>query len=350
MPTMTTANPLPLPSFFAAANAERWNYRVNEGQLLAAASAWAKGHGLRPASTDKSKVALLLIDMQKDFCLPDGSLYVGGRSGRGAIDDSVRVAEFMYRNLGQISEVICTLDTHFPFQIFFASFWLDAAGNPPADHTVITTQDIRAGHYRPNPALAAWVAGGNYPWLQRQVDFYCQELERAGKYQLYLWPPHCLLGSDGHALVGVIQEARLFHAYARASRAPIEVKGGHALTENYSVLAPEVLKRHDAAPLAGRNVEFIKTLLENDAIIIAGQAASHCVKSTIEDLLSEIMAQNPQLVKKVYILRDCMSSVAVSDGKGGFVADFTPQAEAALKRFSDAGMNLIDSTNQLELD
>ena len=42
-----------------------------------------------------------------------------------------------------------------------------------------------------------------------------------------------------------------------------------------------------------------------------------------------------------------MSAVTVPDGKGGFVADFTPQAEAALQRFADAGMHLVKSTDPI---
>ena len=74
-----------------------------------------------------------------------------------------------------------------------------------------------------------------------------RELERSGRYRLYLWPPHCLQGGDGHSLVGVIQEARLFFAYARKAPAGIEIKGGHPLTENYSALSPEVLLAHDGS-------------------------------------------------------------------------------------------------------
>jgi nicotinamidase-related amidase len=91
----------------------------------------------------------------------------------------------------------------------------------------------------------------------------------------------------------------------------------------------------------------LKTLLAADAVIIAGQAASHCVKSSIDDILSEIAAQDRALAKKIYLLTDCMSSVAIPDGKGGFVADFTPEADAALKRFADAGMNLVKSTDAI---
>jgi nicotinamidase-related amidase len=71
------------------------------------------------------------------------------------------------------------------------------------------------------------------------------------------------------------------------------------------------------------------------------------VKSTIDDLLDVIVRQDPALVRKVYILTDCMSAVTVPDGKGGFVADFTPQAESALARFASAGMHLVKSTEAL---
>ncbi len=67
----------------------------------------------------------------------------------------------------------------------------------------------------------------------------------------------------------------------------------------------------------------MQTLLAADAVVIAGQAASHCVKSTIDDLLDEIVAQDPALANKVYLVTDCMSAVTVPDGKGGFAADFT---------------------------
>jgi nicotinamidase-related amidase len=348
-PTATRPSaPLPIPRCYDPAHAADSPYRPDQEALFGEASRWAQAHAIPPAGSDRRRVALLLIDMQKDFCFPDGALFVGGRSGRGAIEDSDRVARFIYRNLAAITDIHCTLDTHFPYQIFFASFWQDAGGAPLAAHSVIAVADIRAGKVRPAPAVAAWLCGGDYPWLLKQVEFYCAELERAGKYQLYLWPLHCLLGSDGHALAGVVHEARLFHAFARVSRAGVEVKGGSYLTENYSVLAPEVLTRHDGRALAQRNVNFVQTLLAYDAVIIAGQAASHCVKSSIADLLDEIRAADERLCRKVYVLRDCMSAVAVPDGAGGFLADFTEQAEAALAEFAAAGMHVVRSTDAPE--
>jgi nicotinamidase-related amidase len=109
-----------------------------------------------------------------------------------------------------------------------------------------------------------------------------------------------------------------------------------------------VLTRHDGGTLAEGNRALVDTLLRADALVVAGQAASHCVKSTVEDLLAEIRARDPALARKVYLLVDCMSAVAVPDGKGGFVADFTADAEAALARFAEAGMHLVRSTDPLE--
>ena len=344
-----TPHRLPVPGFYDASNAGSWSYRPDAGKLFEEAGAFRTQHGVRPAGSDKKRLHLLLIDVQRDFCFPEGTLYVGGRSGRGAIDDSDRVARFIYQNLDLLTEVTCTLDTHFPYQIFFPSFWLDGNDRPLGPHREITTDDIRKGTVKPNPAVTWWVCNGDYPWLLRQVEFYCSELEKTGKYKLYLWPPHCLLGGDGHALAGVVQEARLFHAFVRGSKNWIEVKGGNPLTENYSVLAPEVLMRHDGQPLAQRNAPFIKTLLDADAVIIAGQAASHCVKSSIDDLLSEIRARDAKLASRVYILADCMSAVTVPDASrpGSFLFDFTPQAEAALQRFAAEGMNVVRSTDPI---
>jgi nicotinamidase-related amidase len=335
---------LPVPPFFDPAHAASWAYRPDETALGAAATAWRNQHGVRAAAGDETRIHLLLIDVQKDFCFPEGSLYVAGRSGRGAIEDSRKIADFVYRNLGRLTEITTTMDTHFAYQIFFPAFWVARDGAPLTAHRVITADEIAGGDVRPNPAMAKWLCNGNYPWLVKQVQYYCRELEKAGKYQLYLWPPHCLLGSDGHALAGVVHEARLFHAFARTSQSSVEVKGGNPLTENYSVLRPEVLTRFDGAPLAQRNTGFIKTLLAADAVIVAGQAASHCVKSSIDDLLDEIVASDRALARKVHVLTDCMSSVVVPGA-----VDFTPQAEAALERFADAGMKLIKSTDPLEI-
>ncbi len=338
---------LPLPPHFDPAHAAEWDYSPDQQALFAAATAWRRAHDIPRASAGGPDVHLLVVDAQKDFCFPRGTLYVGGRDGRGAIEDNERLAAFIYRNLGAITRLTTTLDTHLAYQIFFAPFWLDRDGAPLQPHTVITTDDIRSGRVRPDPDLSWWLCDGDDEWLRRQVEYYCAELERGGKYELYLWPPHCILGSDGHALAGVIHEARLFHSFVRGAQSWSEIKGTNPLTENYSVLRPEVLTTYDGHPLASKNEALIATLLSADMVVVAGEASSHCVRSSVEDLLAEIVARDPNLARKVYLLGDCMSAVTVPDGKGSFVADFTEQAEAAERRFAAAGMHVVRSTDPM---
>src|SRR5438105_2064498 len=133
---------LPLPPFHHPRNAARHGYAPDQGRLFAAAAGWRKAHGIRPAASDSRNAHLLLIDVQKDFCFPEGSLYVGGRSGRGAVDDSQRIAEFIYRNLATLTNITTTLDTHFAYQIFFPSFWLRKDGEPLQPFREITSEQI----------------------------------------------------------------------------------------------------------------------------------------------------------------------------------------------------------------
>jgi nicotinamidase-related amidase len=336
---------LPLPPFYDPRHAGEWSFRPNVPALLASAEEWRRRLHLKPCGLDPESTVLLLVDVQKDFCFPEGTLYVGGRSGRGAVEDSDRIARFVYRNLDRIGEVTCTLDTHLPQQIFFPSFWRDAAGGRPAAHREVTAKEVKAGELTPDPCLAAELADGDTVRLRRYAEHYCETLEREGRYRLYLWPFHCLQGGEGHALVGAVEEARLFHSFCRTAVSPLEMKGSWPLTENYSALSTEVIEGPDGRPVGTRNTALIDRLLAADRLIVAGQAASHCVKSTVDDLLDEIGRRDPALAGKVYLLADCMSSVAVPDPAkpGELLFDFTPQAEAALERYRQAGMHVVSS-------
>lgn len=335
-----------IPTFFNPANAGSWAYEptvrsYSDPSLLPLATEYRNAYGIRASATDQYKIELLLIDLQRDFCNKEGSLFVGGRSGTGAIDDNVRICQFIYKNMDVITGITPTLDTHKGHQIFFPSFWLKQDGSNVDPYTLILAADVASRKYQPDPAVAKKL-NVPYPWLVKFCTHYCSELEKAGKYVLYIWPEHCLLGTIGHTLAGVVQEAVLFHTYARFAQGEYEIKGGNALTENYSMLSPEVLTRHDGVVLAQKNARFIKRLLKNDAIVIGGQAASHCVKSSIDDLLTEILAMDASLVKKVYVLRDCMSAVVVPGGP-----DYTDDANAALDRFANAGMNVVNSVDDI---
>jgi nicotinamidase-related amidase len=152
-----------------------------------------------------------------------------------------------------------------------------------------------------------------------------------------------MLGGIGHALVSAVEEAVFFHAIARAAQPDFQVKGGNPLTEHYSVLGPEVTDGPDGSPIAERNRSLIEKLLEFDGVVIAGQAKSHCVAWTIDDLLADLRRRDTALARKVYLLEDCTSPVVV-DG----AIDYTDEAEAAFRRFADAGMHVVRSSEELD--
>ncbi len=351
-----------VPPFYDAGHAGDFSYTPERMAVFNEANRFRKEFEIPAAAGDSKRIDLLLIDVQRDFCHPEGTLYVGGRSGQGAVEDNRRIAEFIYRNLARITHIRCTLDSHNNFQIFFPWFWTDSQGEPLAPHTLITVDgrdakrlvnidplgNVIKEDVVPNPAMTSWLTDKGYDWLVEQCRFYNRELAGGGRYTLYLWPPHCLLGSPGHTVTGIVDEARTLHSLARVSQSWVEIKGTHDLTENYSVLRPEVLTTWDGGILAERNVRFYKTLVEADALIVAGQAASHCVKSTVQDLLEEIRQEDPSLAGKVYIMTDCMSSVVVRGDDGTILADFTEAAEQTLDEAASAGMHLVRSTDPME--
>ncbi len=317
-------------------------WRVPYQERAAQAKEWAKQYGLQPAANDKTRICLMVIDVQNTFCIPEFELFVGGRSGLGAVEDNDRLCQFVYRNLGIITEIAPTMDTHTAMQIFHPVFWVNDAGEHPSPMTMISLNDVQSGTWKVNPDVAYSITHGNYKALQSFALHYTERLSQAGKYPLTIWPYHSMLGGIGHALVSAVEEACFFHAIARNSQTNFEIKGSNALTENYSVLRPEVLDDPTGKPIAQKNTRFIQKLLEFDAVIIAGQAKSHCVAWTIDDLLTEIQVQDPALAKKVYLLDDCTSPVVVPG-----VIDFTDQANAAFRRFAEAGMNVVRSTESI---
>lgn len=333
---------LPLPNHFDAAKiGQVW--RVPYQQRAIEAKNWATQHNIQPASEDKSRICLLLIDVQNTFCLPDFELFVGGKTGTGAVDDNRRLCKFIYQNLGIITQIVPTLDTHTAMQIFHPIFWINEAGEHPTPAaTNITPEDILQGRWQVNPAVANSIAGENYQSLEKHALHYVKQLTDAGKYPLTIWPYHSMLGGIGHALVSAVEEALFFHCIARNSQTLYEIKGNNPLTENYSILRPEVLSGADSNPIAHKNSSLIQSLLEFDAVIIAGQAKSHCVAWTIADLLTEIQSKDASLAHKIYLLEDCTSPVVVPG-----VVDYTTQAEEAFARFAAAGMHLVKSTQSL---
>jgi len=316
-------------------------WRVDYERRARDAAAWAAEHDIRPASEDSPRVCLLAVDVQNTFCIPGFELFVGGRSGTGAVDDSRRLCEFVYRNLGTITQVLPSLDTHHAMQVFHAIWLVDEAGNHPEPYTLVSAEDVESGRWRVNEAVAD-ALGLDRGYAARHLAHYTRALAGGGKYDLTIWPYHAMLGGIGHALVPAVEEALFFHSIARYSQPEFQVKGDQPLTEHYSMLGPEVTEGPDGERLGGLNTALIEKLLEFDAVVVAGQAKSHCIAWTIDDLLEDETVRL-QLAERTYLLEDCTSPVVVPG-----TVDYTDEADAAFERYAEAGMHVVQSTTPIE--
>ena len=99
----------------------------------------------------------------------------------------------------------------------------------------------------------------------------------------------------------------------------------------------------DGELLGEPNTPLLEELLGFDAVVIAGQAKSHCVAWTIDDLLTSRLRGERRLAEKVYLLEDCTSPVVVPGA-----VDYTEEADAAFERFAAAGMHVVRSTVPIE--
>jgi len=330
---------LPLPAHFDPSRVgEVW--RVPYEDRAREAPEWASDHGIGPAAEDILRVCLLAVDVQNTFCIPDFELFVAGRSGTGAVDDNRRLCEFVYRNLGEITQIFPSLDTHQAMQVFHAIWLVDEHGHHPAPFTLISAEDVAGGRWRLNSAVAR-ALGIDLDYAERHLAYYTRRLADGGKYDLTIWPYHAMLGGIGHALVSAVEEAVFFHGIARYSNPAFQVKGNNPLTEHYSMLGPEVTEGPDGDRLARKNTQLIEQLLTFDAIVVAGQAKSHCLAWTIDDLLKDDQVRE-RLAERTYLLEDCTSPVVVPG-----VVDYTDEADAAFERYAAAGMHVVRSTDPI---
>jgi nicotinamidase/pyrazinamidase len=287
---------------------------------VAAIAAEAAAAKLAPAAEDKQNVHLVIIDMQIDFCHDQGTLNVPG-----SIGDIQRLIEFIYGQAERITNITCSLDSHLPYQIFHPAWWADEAGNHPAPFTIITYQDLMTGKWRPLVA-PTWSTG------------YVKRLQDSAKKALVIWPYHVPIGGIGNALDPELWSAVFWHSVARKSQPNWWSKGSIPRTEHYSIIQPEIpVPDH---PQGGKSKAFLDTLAAADQIFIAGEAESHCVLETVEDLVEEF-GSRPDVLEKIYILQDCTSPVRHPD------VDFHALAQAQFAKFAQQGVHFINSTDPI---
>jgi nicotinamidase/pyrazinamidase len=265
-------------------------------------------------------VTLLLIDVQRDFH-PGGTLAIPT-----ADTDAKRIATFLVEHSSRIKRVVATLDAHLKLHIAHPGFWVSGADGitHPEPFTAISSNDLVNGVWRPRSDLtiprgtideAVFGSLENLSDPNGDLDLvkYCIEytkrLEEKGKFQLVVWPEHCLIGSDGFSVVDEVNEA--LKQWSDQSGASVEwvLKGTNILTECYSALAAEVPVNEQTS----FNGSLQSSLEDTETLLVCGQAMSHCVNYTLGDIVDHWPKDR---LSQITLLTDCASSVPGFEAAG----------------------------------
>lgn len=249
-----------------------------------------------------NRIRLFVIDPQNDFMDIEGAaLPVSGANA-----DMDRLAGFVSSAASSIDDLIVTMDSHASVGIERTTFWVRADGGAVSPFTPIRAVDVESNTYLPRNASA-----------RSQVIAYLQALESSGERTLIVWPVHCVLGTWGHNIHGELVRSIAEWEYATGHACEKVLKGLNPMTEQYSAFRAEVPRPDD--PRTHNNIGLMARL-ENgpEWLVVAGEASSHCVAASGEDMLSQLSRER---IAKTIFLSDCMSPVT------GF--------EAAAQRFLD---------------
>lgn len=255
------------------------------------------------------KRTLLIIDPQNSFCDPAGKLFVDGASR-----DMERLTDFVEINGDAFERIVVTLDSHNRMHIAHPVWWVDTEGNPPEPFTTLTAEEVAGGTWRAaNPEDQAWST---------------EYMEACGTH--VIWPPHCLMGTWGHAVYHPL-DTILTRWANRHTDLVIIPKGNARHTEHFSIFQPKVKREGD--PASQFDLALLNDLDSFDEIYVAGEASSHCVADSIRDLVTA----RPSMAKRVILLTDAMSPVA----------GFHDLADAFFKDMARAGVRTADTTIDL---
>lgn len=287
-------------------------------------------------STKEKCNTLLIVDVQKDFH-GGGSLAIPG-----ADEDAERLASFIGKHSSAIHRIVATMDTHPVLHIAHGGFWVHSeTGEHPPPFTILSAADVAAGVWKPRPNLyvppdsldpsifqteASVIdpATGSI-LLEKYCIEYTRRLEAAGRFQLCIWPEHCLIGSPGHGIQAKVYEA--LKAWSQLTGRDVEyvMKGQNMLTEMYSVMQAEV----PVTAATTFNQELQDSFATSTTLVVSGQASSHCVNYSLRDIVVKRGGG-----KDVILLTDTASAVPGFEAAG----------DAFFLDMKNAGVSLKPST------
>lgn len=251
------------------------------------------------------KTMLLIIDPQNDFCNPKGTLYVPG-----ADMDMQKLSAFINVYQNKIDSIWCSRDDHPAFHISSPMFYKEKV----EPFVTITAKDIKNGKYT-----------SLIPDYQKWLEFYSTMLKTTGKDPITIWPYHCLNSTWGSLIHLEIVKALSDWSFTNKRMSHWIIKGSSWNTEHYSAYAPEYCS-------FAINLKLANAVAETNVVYIAGEALSHCVIKTLEDVAIRIYRND---IDKFVLLEDCTS----------VVPGFEEKTTKSLDRLKKLGMRICKSTD-----
>jgi nicotinamidase-related amidase len=319
---------------------------------------------------------LLIIDPQNDFVKEGGALVVPG-----AVTDIDKLCNYLERNPDFFKEIHVSLDSHTMNHIAHAGFW-EKGTNPywgfRVNNGVIEHFDQASNDTKPIIDVKANPVGGVDLTLFAKTYIELMNNLPEGKTRTKpvpcRWPEHCIKHNSGWEIVETLK--KVLDSEKFNGKVSYHEKGTNDLVEMYSIFSAEVtfeavlqklnsekseyakdIRRvfngYDGAiapeqvkgifaPNATQNydtkfnIKLFKQLFgepnsaQTNDVYICGEAKTHCVKTTIEDLYNTITVNindkngvlrlagySPQrlqkLISKIHIIDNATSSIVFPD-------------------------------------
>lgn len=265
---------------------------------------------MKNSEKDMSKIALVVIDGQNDFCAngiePEGvrgALYV-----EGAGKESVAVAKLIRRMGVNLTSITATLDSHQRNDCSHNVAWRDSQGNIPEPFTIVTHDDVKKERYLPCWDLVPFGIN-QFISSKEWALLYTRGLEERKRPPLCLWPVHCQIGTWGNNVYPLLQNAYDDWCEKTNNFVNYVSKGTNPYSENYSVFGPEFDLPSNTEPKFNHQLRVFLTK-NHDKILWAGWAGSHCLRFSALDAInrSEELGDN-DFVKKCVFFEDACAPV-----------------------------------------
>lgn len=317
-----------------------------------------------PVSTSKN--ILLIIDPQNDFTDHPGEKR-GSLAVDGALEDYTKIVNMLESYPTFFDEIHVSLDTHTSQHIGHPGFWkvisMDSQDTSPTEITevpdsiyrlsidktnnIITGENIVPEIYSPGTARNIKVVPREAHLTEYVYEYlkWFDTAENTHGQRCYIWKQHCIEGTFGHQ----VSEPLKSKLDGMSNKVTYHIKGQNNLAEMYSIfkaekpltnaqMIDENLKKYiytGSLTNAGEssktytktytevitlknldtqlNETLLKALLGNrganqNRVYICGEARTHCVKSSVIDLL-EYATNNGYDTTKIFLLKDATSPI-----------------------------------------